>query len=211
MPNLKRLAMFALLLPAAASAHVFEVDYIYDGSTMTLAAGSDSLFATDLAVGDTLNLTYSAKGGDSYWDFSAVGLEGNVNLGFDFQTSCGTRASEGTFSALLDGAALLSGHWSVGSQSCIHLGPNTVDFSNVSALDQFTISYTLTFSSAPKNLIASFASNTWWQIWELFEDDAPFVYVPGTDVAEPATLPLLVIGGLGAAWLRRRRAGRHPG
>ena len=201
----------ALTAATLSNAAILDFEYQYDGSTLNLLNGPGELIGTAIAVGDTVNLTYSALGSASYWDFSAVGSdEGNVNLGFEYPDSCGTRSSHGSFSAFLNGATLLSDTYSVGSQSCIHLGPNEIDFSSVNMLDAFSISYTMDSSAATENVIGVYEDDTWWQVWELFGGDIAFTFVPDepgpSNVPAPSSIALLALGLLSFGISRRRKA-----
>jgi len=195
-----------LSMATLSSAAVYNFHYLYDGSALTAAPGYAEMFGTNLAVGDTVNLKYSAVGAGSYWDFSGVGSAGNVNLGFTYPDSCGTRSSSGAYAASLDGSTLLSNSYAVGSQSCIHLGPENINFAGITQLDAFEISYTMESSGAANNVIGSYAPVTWWQVWELFNGTvAGFNYVPDAEVPEPGVLSLLALGLFGLGFAKRRR------
>ena len=185
--------LFAVLFTAFSNANIIDIDYQYDGSTLTLINGP-SLFGTELMVGDTLNLTYTAEGHNSYWDFSSVGIEGNVNLGFQDSFSCGARSSSGSYNANLNGSNVLNNTYSAPYQSCVHLGPDSIDFSGLTMIDVFSISYTLESSAADNNVIGPYSEVTWWQVWELFDgEDVVFNYEPDGQIPEPTSIALFAL------------------
>jgi hypothetical protein len=203
------LCTITLLCASLSHAVVLNFDYQFDGTSLSLANGTSELLGTSLNVGDTVNLSYSAVGSASYWDFSPIGSSFSTNLGFEYPSSCGTRSSSGAYSAKLNGATLASSSYSVGSQSCIHLGPNYIDFSSVTMLDEFSISYTMNSSSAIHNVIGDYGSSASWQVWDLFDGSlTQFNYQPDAplNVTEPATFALLVIGVLGLGFARHRQS-----
>lgn len=203
------LGVTALVFATASNAAIYNFEYEFDGSSLTPATGLPNLFGTSLSVGDTVNLTYRATGADSYWDFSSVGSAGNVNLGFTYPDSCGSRSSHGTYTASINGATVLSDAYSMFGQSCIHMGPNAINFGGITQLDTFSISFVMDFSDAPNNIIGPYAPNTWWQIWELFDGSvADFVYVEDQNgsIPEPSALALVAIGLCGLGLKLRRKA-----
>lgn len=205
---MKKIALvLASLTISAAQAAVIDIEYQYDGTTFKALNGLE-LFGTVLNVGDTLNLTYVAKGSNSYWDFSSIFSTGNVNLGFTYPDSCGTRSSSGSYSAWLNGANLLSDTYSNSGQSCIHAGPEYIDFSSVTKLDMFKVSYRLDASDT-NNIVGSYDNSTWWQVWELFQPaNTSFVYAPdqAPTVAAPANFALFGLGLTLLALFRTRKA-----
>lgn len=155
-----------------------------------------------------MNLSYKAVGQASYWDFSAVGSTFASNLGFTYPASCGTRSSSGAYKAEMNGATVLSSlSYSAAGQSCIHMGPNYINWTGVSKVDDFSISYHMLSSTANNNIIGIYSTPASWQIWDLFEGNlsARFVsdgttYVASQNqVPEPTTMALLGLGMLGFA------------
>jgi hypothetical protein len=205
---MKKIALIlAFLTISTAQAAVIDIEYQYDGTTFKALNGLE-LFGTVLNVGDTLNLTYVAKGSKSYWDFSTIFSTGNVNLGFTYPASCGSRSTSGSYSAWLDGTNLLSNNYNNVGQSCIHAGPENIDFSSVTKLDMFKVSYQLNASSAP-SIVGSYSNSTWWQVWELFQpSNTGFVYVQdqAATVAAPANLALFGLGLTLMSLFRTRKA-----
>ncbi len=199
-------AIPALLLATSVSAAVIDIEYKFDGTSLVSTNGVE-LFGTEMAVGDTLNLKYTAVGSNSYWDFSSVGSEGNVNLGFEYPDSCGTRSSHGSYNASLNGSSLLAENYSSAGQSCIHLGPENIDFSSVSIIDEFSISYSLDSSSAANDIVGSYSDSTWWQVWELFNGSiTPFYYEADVAIPEPGSIALILLGLAGFGFSRKRKS-----
>jgi hypothetical protein len=206
------LIIAGLLGSSTSFATVYQSNYQFDGTTMHLDSGVN-LFGLSLAVGDTVNLSYKAVGPASYWDFSAVGSTFASNLGFEYPDSCGNRSSSGAYSASINGTTVLSASYSVPGQSCIHLGPNNIDWSGVSQVDEFSISYNMLSSDAPNNVIGIYTNPASWQIWDLFEGDLTASFVSdGTQyganqnqVPEPMSIALLGIGLAGLVATRRRK------
>lgn len=208
------LIIAGLLGSSASFAAVYQSNYQFDGTTMHLDSGVN-LFGLSLAVGDTVDLSYKAVGAASYWDFTAVGSTFASNLGFLYPGSCGSRSSSGAYNAKINGATVLSAAYSVPGQSCIHLGPNNIDWTFVSQVDEFSISYNMLSSSAPNNVVGIYTDPASWQVWDLFEGDlnASFVwdgtqYVANQNqVPEPASIALLglALAGLGATRRRQQK------
>ena len=208
-----RLAFVGLILLAAlqttANASMISIGYTFDGTSMNLTNGP-SLFTQSMSVGDIIELTYKADGAASYWDFSGVSTVFGTNLGF-LSDSYATRASQGFYEAKLDGATVLyNPFYTSPYQSSVHLGPNHVDYSGVTALDEFTISYELLSTTNLSNNIGSYdgLSNS-WQVWDLFgltyDHGASFVHAPDV-VPEPTSFAIWALGMICmGTTLRRRR------
>lgn len=204
-------ALVGLILSVSslADAALIDIEYSFDGTNMTLINGPD-LFAQSIAVGDVLTLTYTAEGASSYWDFSNVGSVFGNNLGF-LSDSFATRSSQGAYEVKLDGVSILSNVYNISSQSSVHLGPNNIDYSSVTSLDSFSISYEMLSTSNVNNNIGSYngGANS-WQVWDLFglnQHGASFVYVEdqSTSVPEPSTLAIFALGMIGLASRRYKK------
>lgn len=206
-------ALITLMMSALSQAAIINIEYSYDGSNFKLLTGQE-LFGTNLAVGDTLNIKYIASGSRSYWDFSNIDFTSMVNLSFN-NSGCVTRSAKGNYQAFSDGRELLNRNFNVQGQTCIHTGPQSIDFRDVSAIDVFAISYTLHKSTKANNVIADYKSGGkdtagWWEVWELFNGNgAKFYYMAdlkpaaATPVSEPAPFWLLAVALSSLLWLRR--------
>ncbi|WP_306522950.1 hypothetical protein [Rheinheimera sp.] len=211
------LTLFAFVMSGLSHAAVINIEYSYDGSNFKLLTGQE-LFGTNLAVGDTLNIKYLASGTRSYWDFSNINFSSMVNLSFA-NSGCVTRSANGNYQAYMDGRELLNRNYNAQGQTCIHTGPQSIDFREIAAIDVFAVSFTLNKSSQANNVIADYkksGQNTagWWEMWELFNGNgAKFYYiadlkpqaVPPLAVAAPSPLWLFFAAVPALALLRRNR------
>lgn len=186
-----------------ANAAFISMAYTFDGTNMTLTSGPD-LFAQNMSVGDTIELTFKADGSASYWDFSNIGTAFSTNLGV---AQSGTRGTKGSYEAKLNGATVLNNtFYNVPSQSFVHMGPDYVDWSGVTQLDEFTISYELLSSTSLNNNITTY-NNASWDVNQLFRANvlgAIFVHV-SDPVPEPASIAMWGLGAISMMFGRRKR------
>lgn len=201
-------AMMLVSGAANATAYNFVVDY--SGSEVAaLAAGSDDPLATTLLAGDSFTYTLQATNG-GHWNTIS---DGAIFPFFALSVSeCGTRTGDMSLSLNNGAASVFSTSENGISNSCAHVGTNTVALTNGLQFDKFVMTYSLlTAVDSGDNTLAIGSTSTSLLPWpgQSPEMYSPSVisYTAGTGgVPEPASWALMIAGfGLAGATLRRRR------
>ncbi|WP_394763293.1 PEPxxWA-CTERM sorting domain-containing protein [Phenylobacterium sp.] len=192
------IAAAAILAAGAANATAYNFNVLYSGGGVaTLAAGSDDPLATTMNAGDSFTYTLTGQNG-GHWN--TIGASDIFPLFAMNVAECGNRTGDRTLN-LNNGATNIFTDSVVGdSQSCVHLGTNTVHLEGGMQFDQWQLIYSITsadVTSSPSSLLP-------------WPGQAPEEYRPGSisytaGVPEPAAWALMIAGfGLVGGTLRAR-------
>jgi len=196
---MKILVIFFTLSLFVSSAHsgIIQANYTFDGTNFILESGDD-IFSVDYRVGDTLKLTISALGEDSYWDFSEQKTQSfnGFDLGF---TESGYRGIDGMYRFFYDDELLINSYFYT-TLDDYRNGPYSLSVRDIDFVDQFSIDYRFLSSWDGANMLAPFdAYSDNWSIWNTFgvaNSRVPFVNGQSTQVPEPAPFILFLLSVL---------------
>lgn len=178
----------------------FDFDTIYDGTSSSLASGSDNPIGTNLLVGDNFSYKINTVAND-FWQ---VDVGGSFFPFLAFGTSdSATRIADFDLTFMLDGV-LQYVHSEVGaSNSFIHIGTNVVTLATGLQFDELLLNYTLNSSS---NVNSNIISYFWADRSPESFDGISYNHNVGAPVPEPTTMLLFGTGILGLLYNRKRNS-----
>ncbi len=192
---------FASASSAQAASFIFSVDY--DGTTASLAAGSDDPLATNLVAGDTFTYSLNATGGQGWTTISAGDLFPFFGLAVD---GSGSRLVDYDLNLNRLGSSVFSDSALGIENCCVHLGTNSVSITNGLEYDQYVLDVTILDGS-----IDSLATTLLPWPGDAPEDNFSSNITFGqlaAPVPEPATWAFMIFGfgAIGGAMRRNRKA-----
>ena len=186
------LASAALASPASATSYIF--DATYDGTSVTLNAGSADPVGLTLFAGDEIIYTLSAIAGSGWMTNSADSLFPFLAFPID---EAGNRDVTYSLDFLRSGASIFTDSGSV-RNSFVHFGTNTVAFNSGLIADAFRLS--VAFDSGDSATINSITP-----IFGTPDRSSAITFGALNAVPEPASWAMMILGfGLIGGAMRRR-------
>lgn len=220
--NLGAKLLKATLVTAALSitvsvqaAAVYDFDIEWNGSVVSLDAGSDDPIGQVLFDGDSFNYNVQTAGND-YWKVDIT--QGYFPfLAFAIAESA-DRTATVSLNLLLDGISQFTSGPSGIVNSFVHMGTNTVSLTSGLMFDEIILDYSLTSAIAnesPPGLppeeqipttstITSYRFNPQHSIPGGFTDGISYNREPTGSIPTPASLALFGLGLAGLGWSKRR-------
>ena len=205
--KLRKLIVSSVLILAVAlsstraSAVLLDFDVTFDGTDISLDAGSDTVLGTMIAVGDTFNYNMGTAGND-FWKVD-VTAEYFPFLAF---TTVESGDRDGTFSLnlLLDGVSQFLLTPPAVTNSTVHIGTNTVSLVAGLMFDEIILNYSLTASTSNTTISQYVIGSSIPNVPGGFTSGIS--YNTATDVPAPATLVIFGLGLAGLGYSRRKKA-----
>ncbi len=190
----------SLLSFGAANAAAYNFSVLWNGTTASLAGGSDDPLTTTMNAGDSFTYSLSATGGGKWNTILAGSLFPLFSMPL---AESGTRTGDLSLNLLNGVTNVFSYSENGASNSFVHLGTNTVSIASGLMFDSWVLNYnilTADTTSTPTSLLP----------WPGNAPEAQFgdnITFTAGGVPEPATWALMISGfGLVGATLRRRKA-----
>lgn len=192
---------FASASSAQAASFIFSVDY--DGTTASLAAGSDDPLATTLVAGDTFTYSLNATGGQGWTTIAAGSLFPFFALTV---AESGDRMVDYDLNLNRMGSSIFSDSDAGITNSFVHVGTNSVDIVSGLEFDQYVLDVTILAGSdaATANTLLPWPGDA---PEERFASNITFGQLAAA-VPEPATWAFMIFGfgAIGGAMRRQRKA-----
>ncbi len=207
-----------LCMSSAAHSTTYSFDFVYDGSILSVAGGSDPVDGTVINVGDSFTLSISAAPG-GFWTTAFDVVNGFVLAALATQESA-NRTGDISTTLSYQGSTVVSETETGTVESYVHIGSQLTTVDAGTLFDRFVVEYTLTAiepvdsNEVPDpngSLLTTISGDG--LIFGGFVDPELGLGYTGAFVYSSAAVPipasaLLLIGALGGLGLaaRRRRA-----
>ena len=197
------LGLILLGLTGIANAAIIQFDLSYDGTLVSVDAGSTTPAGSSLVAGDSFELDFHTTGND-FWRVDSNYGPQFVPLDFSVSTS-GTRVANVQSLFLLNGVQVANITELGVSQSFAHIGAQSWSLLAGLEFDQILMDYDL-LSSTAATVIGSAPNifNGFGLSGSPFFDSNKISYQ--ASVPEPSIIALFGLGLLGLGFARRRKA-----